>query len=101
MSDPIQANLAALALAEALIKMLTEQVAASFEKRIADLEAKVEIMSDSTKFDEAVMEAIGSDPGAVVAAIEDELKIRDDDKIADAVSDVIRSGSFSVEFSRY
>ena len=94
MSDPTT-NPAAVALADALLKLLTDQIVGSFEKRLSELEAKLE----DSKFDEAVIETISSDPGAVVDAIEDELKGRSDDKVADTVADVIRSGSFSIDFN--
>ena len=96
MSDPTT-NPAAVALAEALLKMVTDQVAASFEKRIADLEAKL----DDNRFDAAVIEAISADPAAVVDAIEDQWNDRQDNDLTDRVSKVISGGSFSIEFSRY
>lgn len=97
MTDTTNLNPAAVALAEALLKMLSDQIIAGFEKRITDLEAKLE----DSKFDEAVMEVINADPAAVVDAIEDQLNDRQGDYIAEKVSKVIANGSFSIEFSRF
>ena len=94
MSEPTPASV----MFDAFVDQLVKQVSAPLEARIAELETKLESYTGD-KFDEAVMEAIGNDPAAVVDAIEDALNDRSDDSLGNKVRRIINSGSFSLDFT--